>query len=104
MAIPGEVELWLIRHGETEWSASGAHTSRSDIPLTARGEKSASAVGAWLAGKEFSLVLSSPRLRARETCRIAGYMECKDLASSLQVHANQEISRQPRATHGSLRR
>ncbi len=73
MTIPDKMELWLIRHGETEWSASGNHTSRSDIPLTERGERSAAAAGAWLAGKEFSLVLSSPRLRARETCRIAGY-------------------------------
>ncbi|MFC5862248.1 histidine phosphatase family protein [Acidicapsa dinghuensis] len=67
------LQLWLIRHGETQWSASGAHTSYSDIPLTPRGEKSAAAVGSWLAGKPFSLVLVSPRQRALETSRIAGY-------------------------------
>jgi len=67
------IQLWLIRHGETEWSASGAHTSYSDIPLTPRGEESAAAIGSWLAGKEFSLISVSPRLRALETCRIAGY-------------------------------
>lgn len=64
----GNLQLWLIRHGETEWSASGAHTSRSDIPLTAHGEESAAAIGHWLAGNEFSLTLVSPRQRARETC------------------------------------
>ncbi len=68
-----DLELWLIRHGETEWSASGKHTSRSDLPLTARGQRSAKAVGQYLAGQEFSLVLTSPRQRAQDTCRIAGY-------------------------------
>ena len=67
------LQIWLIRHGETQWSASGAHTSYSDIPLTPRGEKSATAIGLWLAGKAFSLTLVSPRQRALETCRIAGY-------------------------------
>ena len=67
------LELWLIRHGETEWSASGQHTSRSDIPLTARGKESAEVIGHYLAGTQFSMVLTSPRQRAWETCRIAGY-------------------------------
>ena len=66
-------ELWLIRHGETEWSASGAHTGRSDIPLTAAGRQQATAIGRWLDGKKFSLVLESPLERARETCLLAGY-------------------------------
>lgn len=67
------LELWLIRHGETEWSTSGRHTSRSDVPLTARGQQSAQAIGQYLAKREFSLVLTSPRQRALETCRTAGY-------------------------------
>jgi probable phosphoglycerate mutase len=66
-------QLWLIRHGETAWSLSGAHTGRTDLPLTAEGERQAAAMGQLLAGRPFSLVLTSPRLRARETCRIAGY-------------------------------
>jgi probable phosphoglycerate mutase len=78
LVVTANLELWLIRHGETAWSASGAHTSRSDIPLTERGRVSAAAIGDWLAGKEFSLTLVSPRQRAQETCRIAGY------ASSMQ--------------------
>ena len=69
----GILELWLIRHGETEWSASGKHTSGSDVPLTARGVQAAQAIGQYLAGQEFSLILTSPRQRAQETCRIAGY-------------------------------
>ena len=66
-------ELWLIRHGETEWSASGRHTSSTDLELTAEGERKAAAVGRLLAGKTFAMVLASPLRRARETCRLAGY-------------------------------
>lgn len=65
--------IWLIRHGETEWSLSGAHTGRTDLPLTAVGRKNAEAVGRYLAGRKFALVLTSPLSRARETCRLAGY-------------------------------
>src|ERR1700693_6071188 len=67
-------ELWLVRHGETEWSAAGRHTSATDLPLTAEGERKAAAVGRWLAGKIFALVLASPLQRALETCRLAGYI------------------------------
>jgi len=66
-------ELWLVRHGETEWSLSGAHTGRTDIPLTAAGRQKAAAVGRYLAGRKFAGVLVSPLGRARETCRLAGY-------------------------------
>jgi broad specificity phosphatase PhoE len=66
-------DLWLIRHGETEWSASGRHTSSTDLALTAEGERKAAAVGRLLAGKTFALVLASPLRRALETCRLAGY-------------------------------
>ena len=66
--------MWLIRHGETEWSAAGRHTSATDLPLTAEMASSkAAAVGRLLAGKTFALVLASPLRRAIETCRLAGY-------------------------------
>ena len=66
-------DLWLVRHGETEWSAAGRHTSSTDMALTPEGERKAAAVGRMLAGKQFALVLSSPLRRALETCRLAGY-------------------------------
>ena len=66
-------ELWLVRHGETEWSLSGKHTSRTDVPLTNEGRHRAEVLRDYLAGRKFDLVLVSPMQRARETCAIAGY-------------------------------
>jgi probable phosphoglycerate mutase len=65
--------LWLIRHGETEWSLSGAHTGRTDLALTAAGEQKAAKIADKLAGQQFGLVLVSPLQRARRTCELAGY-------------------------------
>jgi broad specificity phosphatase PhoE len=64
--------LVLVRHGETEWSASGKHTSRTDVPLTEDGRRQAQALGACLLQWQFALVLTSPLRRAAETCRLAG--------------------------------
>ena len=66
-------ELWLIRHGETEWSVSGAHTSRTDVQLTMRGRKRGEELRDYLAAVKFDAVLTSPMARARETCKIAGF-------------------------------
>jgi broad specificity phosphatase PhoE len=63
------MRIVLIRHGETEWSASGKHTSVTDLPLTARGRAAAEALDLG----EFALALSSPRQRALETARLAGF-------------------------------
>lgn len=77
-------ELWLVRHGETEWSLSGAHTGRTDIPLTDCGRKRAEDIGRHLARRPFSLVLTSPLSRALETCRIAGYGEAAQIDTNLR--------------------
>jgi probable phosphoglycerate mutase len=68
-------EVWLVRHGETEWSRDGKHTSVTDLPLTEEGERVATEVRERLAGVDFALVLTSPRSRARETARLAGHPE-----------------------------
>ena len=62
----------LLRHGETEWSISGQHTGRTDIPLTERGRARASRLRPTLADHDFGLALVSPLLRARETASLAG--------------------------------
>jgi probable phosphoglycerate mutase len=64
--------IHLIRHGETEWSLSGQHTGRTDIPLTARGEDAARKLGQRLRDIQFTRVLTSPRLRAQRTCELVG--------------------------------
>jgi broad specificity phosphatase PhoE len=77
------VEIVLVRHGETEWSRSGQHTSRTDLPLIEEGRERAEALAPLLARWDFSLVLTSPLRRARETCELAGFADraviCEDL-------------------------
>ncbi len=79
-----KVELWLVRHGETEWSLSGAHTSFTDIPLTEHGRERAEELREYLKGTPFAAVLVSPRQRAQETARIAGFGEGMQTEEDLQ--------------------
>jgi broad specificity phosphatase PhoE len=67
------VRIWLVRHGQTEWSRDGRHTSRTDLPLLPEGEEQARAIGALIGAHPFGRVLSSPMLRAMETARLAGF-------------------------------
>jgi probable phosphoglycerate mutase len=66
-------QIWLVRHGETEWSANGRHTSTTELELTERGIEVARALRERLAGETFDLVLTSPRQRARVTAELAGF-------------------------------
>jgi broad specificity phosphatase PhoE len=75
--------LFLIRHGETEWSLSGRHTGRTDIALTERGEEDAKALGNRLRTLPFSAVLTSPSRRARRTCELAGLAAATEIDSDL---------------------
>ncbi len=65
-------QVFLVRHGETSWSLSGRHTGRTDLALTPAGERSAAGLRGRLQGIPFDHVLTSPRLRARRTCELAG--------------------------------
>ncbi len=66
-------ELWLVRHGATEWSAAGRHTGRTDLPLTDAGRVEAAALYKPLDRQPFGAAFTSPLVRARETAKIAGF-------------------------------
>src|SRR3954463_4697624 len=72
-----DAEIWLVRHGETEWSRAGRHTSSTDLPLTAEGERVARSLRDRLANARFDLVLTSPMQRARKTAALAGFGEAE---------------------------
>jgi probable phosphoglycerate mutase len=75
--------IYLIRHGETEWSIASRHTGRSDLPLTPQGEEQARRLAPILAQIDFSLVLCSPRQRARRTCELAGFLQRAEIAEDI---------------------
>ena len=77
------MEIAVVRHGETDWSAHQRHTGRTDVPLTEEGRREAERLGRLLRGRRFVLVLTSPLKRAAETCWLLGYgneaQRCDDL-------------------------
>jgi probable phosphoglycerate mutase len=99
------VEIWLIRHGETEWSLSGAHTSTTDIPLTEHGRQRAVELRDYLGGKKFAAVFVSPMQRARETCEIAGYGDVAVVEPNLMEwnygESEGKSTAEMRKTHGA---
>jgi broad specificity phosphatase PhoE len=72
MAVPAQ-QVFIVRHGETEWSLSGQHTGTTDIPLTEHGRQVARLLRPILAKESFALALTSPLQRAQETCRLTGF-------------------------------
>jgi broad specificity phosphatase PhoE len=74
----------VVRHGETEWSAAGRHTSRTDLPLTEDGRLRAASLAGALSEWSFALVLCSPLRRARDTCEIAGFGERAEIDDDLR--------------------
>jgi broad specificity phosphatase PhoE len=99
------MEIWLIRHGETAWSLSGAHTSTTDIPLTEHGRQRAVELREFLNGKKFAAVFTSPMQRARETCAIAGYGDVAVVEPNLMEwnygESEGKSTAEMRATHGA---
>jgi probable phosphoglycerate mutase len=75
--------IFIVRHGETEWSKAGKHTGRTDLPLTDAGRRRAAELAPQLAAHSFALVLSSPLVRARETCELAGFGDRAELTDDL---------------------
>jgi probable phosphoglycerate mutase len=77
-------ELWLLRHGATEWARSGRHTGRTDLPLLPEGEEEARRLAPLLASRTFDAVLVSPLQRARRTCELAGLGERAEVCDDLR--------------------
>ena len=82
MKIPAH-QVFLVRHGETEWSLNGRHTGSTDIPLTEHGREVAKLLRPILAKESFALTLTSPLLRARETCQLAGFEDVAQIEPDL---------------------
>jgi len=95
-------EVWLVRHGETEWSRDGRHTSTTDLPLTDEGRRVAETLRDRLDDDSFALVLTSPRERARATARLAGHGDAEvddDLAEWDYGDLEGETTEQIRSTY-----
>ena len=79
-----ERQLWLVRHGSTEWSENGRHTGRTDMPLNETGREQALMLGERLRGHAFQLVLTSPLSRASDTARLAGFEDVAEVDADLR--------------------
>jgi broad specificity phosphatase PhoE len=79
----GQHQVWVLRHGATEWSENGRHTGRTDLPLSSAGMAQAEAVGRLLGGRRFARVLVSPLARAHDTCKLAGYADTAEIDDDL---------------------
>ena len=77
------LQAYLVRHGETAWSITGQHTGRTDLPLTAHGESEARELAPSLRQIQFGRVFVSPRLRARQTCELAGLGQVSEIEADL---------------------
>lgn len=77
------LQLYLIRHGETEWALSNRHTGLTDIPLTTNGEDETRTIGKRLQNIRFSHVLTSPLKRARQTCELVGLKNVPEIEPDL---------------------
>lgn len=75
--VAPDSQVWLVRHGETEWSRDHRHTSRTDLPLTAPGEQVARGLADRLGQIAFGLVLTSPLRRARDSAALAGFPDAR---------------------------
>jgi len=75
--------VYLARHAETEWSLTGQHTGRTDLPLIELGERNARRLGARLSGLSFARVFASPLMRARQTCELAGFGQAAEIDNDL---------------------
>ena len=75
--------VYLARHAETEWSLTGQHTGRTDLPLIELGERNAHRLGARLSGLSFARVFASPLMRARQTCELAGFGQVAEIDNDL---------------------
>jgi probable phosphoglycerate mutase len=83
MGLESAGEMFLVRHGQTEWSRTGRHTGRTDVPLEPEGRAQAEAVGRRLVGHPMTLVLTSPLLRAADTCALAGFGDRAEVTEDL---------------------
>jgi len=86
VTVASPTRLVLVRHGETEWSRSGRHTGRTDVPLTDEGREQARRIGRGLSGRTFSRVVVSPMSRAQETARLAGFGDRIDTLDDLREY------------------